>query len=300
MFKNKLKILSYNLFWKALTAHKDNTHQNMEHCLVNNINLCAHNIAIIINNCINKNFDFLSFQEITKNQWDNILFPILKLNSKIINYEIEIGEIYKNGAITLYKKKFKKIQSNFGKLPYVIKSEDRVYQYIIFSHIIYINLQLPHRDNNRSYRFKHIKPNIDYIFYKIEEDLLKMNKDINNFEFIILGDFNNDDAFYNFQLDTYKFIKPLYNFPKTCCFKNNFKLRFDNIFATFGENQAYNLKKSFIDSINNNNDNGNGNLKQDTIFTNKKEHTVNSHFKNKEHNKNWMSDHLPIISIIKY
>jgi len=259
---NQIKIISYNVFWRALEANSE-----MKHCIYNYDNICVNNIAFIINSCINNNYDFIGLQEITKNQWEKILLPKLINNKNLINYNFIFGTIIKGGVITIYNKnKFYINYEKSGNLINIHKSEHRPYQFIIFNNnLIFINIQLPHKNKLGIYNAPDIKYNIDYIFYKIQSII---NKNIKKYKIIIVGDFNNDNSFKNYKLYKYGFNMPLTNFPKTCCYNTNFNVRYDNIYSTFGYNKIYNLKKDVINKINNGN--------------------------------NWMSDHLPIISIITY
>lgn len=267
---NIIKVLSYNIFWEALMAAK-----TMKHCIINNNNKCVDNIAVIIHYCIDKDFDFIGLQEITENQYNDILKFKLETNSKLKNYNIVFTSIYDNtgkskaGIVTLYYNKYKLIYYNGGRFKNVSVKETRVYQYLIFdNNLIFINLQLPHADKYDNYDSNSIKNNITHIFNNINKYI--KNKDYNNikdYKIIIIGDFNNDESFKNFKLYKYGFIMPNTGFPITCCY-NHFNKKFDNIYSTFGINNIFNLKLKYINKININN--------------------------------NWMSDHLPIISKISY
>lgn len=259
----KLKILSYNVFWKTLEPEKE-----MKHCIVDNKNKCLNTILTIITSRIDNDYDFIGLQEITKDQFEKYLLPTLKVNEKLFNYKSIYGSIDRGGVITLYNKnKFNPKYSDSGNLDDVASGEHRPYQYIIFKEkLIFINIQLPHKSKSGSNDPKDIVTNIYQIFTSINEYLSSKKDNIENYRIIIIGDFNNDNAFTNFELHKYKFRMPSKKFPNTCCY-NKFDKKFDNIYSTFGDNKIYTLKQTSIDKIN-------------------------------KDGKNWMSDHLPIISII--
>ena len=133
-----MKILSWNLFWKAITG-------NAKYCISNGINKCLINIAIIIYNCIKAEYDFLAFQEINESQYYEYLLPILiildKDNKLLSNYTPVFGSFTNSGVITLYRNnKYEFLHTVYYKLSNVYHGESRPFQIIFFKNKSTINL----------------------------------------------------------------------------------------------------------------------------------------------------------------
>jgi len=203
---NKIKIMTYNLCWEALEGAIGNI--DMTRCIVKKENKCLANIGIIINNKLEKNYDFICLQEINEKQWKE-----LSKNLSLDNYNVIKYEIFPAGVITLYNKKYK-LKKEIGGNLIDVKLDKRPFLISIFDNISVINLHMPHIKQDIA--FKLLKTNI---------------KKLDN-NYIICGDFNNTNP--------YKYLSKLVNIKKepilikSCCDANNeiYKLSYDHIFIS--------------------------------------------------------------------
>jgi len=248
-----MKILSWNLFWKAITG-------KAKYCISNGINKCLINIAIIIYNCIKAEYDFLAFQEINKSQYYQYLLPILiildKDNNLLSNYIPVFGSFKNSGVITLYNNKYEFLHTVYYKLSNVYSGESRPFQIIFFKNkFIYINVHMPHADKeNRRWNNKNnnISNNIIEIFDKLLE-IIPINK-LKLYNIIIGGDFNTSNPYKCYNLNKFGFHNNNFN-NLTCCYLEGLGYltkSYDHVFSTFENIKINTLSKKIIKKFTNN------------------------------------------------
>lgn len=307
--KNKyLKIMTYNLCWEALEGKyskpnliKKSNGLNMEHCNIQldnkPYNICLMNMIEIINNKLNEDYDFLCFQEINLNNF-NQMKDTLNLNN--YNNIITPSKNKNVDMITLYNYKKYELLKQYPKqkiYDYDINDKSnlndnsdksaRPFQISLYKNkidktlIILINVHMPHiykydtSINNKNFNYDHI-----YTFNKIKKYMDKLidNNEIDNF--ILCGDFNFNEPFKLFNFNDILNINFINDkLIKTCCYLNNDKIlnykkyqkSYDHIFIS---NHKYN------------------NMKYDTLNENDLLKYSNT--------KHFISDHLPLFSEYYY
>lgn len=197
-----IKIMSYNVCWEALEAAIGNI--DMTRCKAGGKNKCLLNIGIIINNKLEKNYDFICLQEVNEKQWKELSKGLSLDNYSVIKHEIEPA-----GIITLYNKKHKLIKSIGGSL-IDTKLDKRPFLVSKFDNITVINLHMPHIKQEKAF------------------EILKEN--IKSYKYIICGDFNNNNPYKYLS----KFVNKEPKIIKTCCDAENktYKLSYDHIFIS--------------------------------------------------------------------
>jgi hypothetical protein len=242
-----MKILSWNLFWKAITG-------KAKYC---KINKCLNNIAIIIYNCILLQYDFLAFQEINESQYYQYLLPILTIldkdNKLLSNYTPVFGSFRSSGVITLYNNKYVFLHTVYYKLSNVYSNESRPFQIIFFKNkLIYINVHMPHADkNNRRWnnKYNNINSNIIEIFDKLLE-IISINE-LKLYRIILGGDFNTNNPYKCYNLKQFGFNNNNFN-KLTCCYLEGFGYltkSYDHVFSTFGNIKINTLSKKYIKNM---------------------------------------------------
>lgn len=219
-----LKILSYNIFWKAMTVK-----QNVCPLASTNSTICANNIVNFITKKKN-DYDFICLQEASK--------KIVKKIYKNMNHKCIYVQSGLEGMATFYDTKYildDDIPYIYGRLgsigrPFIISFYNKEF--------CVINLHPDHKHD--IYKFnKHLMNTIKYM-HKNERN--KIYQKLASYKIILAGDLNEEikDPFI-IQIKEH-FSRKLYGSNinnKTCCNlsldpHDNYKYAFDNILTSFG------------------------------------------------------------------
>lgn len=233
---NNIFAMTFNVSWESLEAINSGR-LNMKHCQIGELNICSDNISkIICQTSLYNNgnyYDFIGLQEINDsiNQWETVKYKINNYDPTFLSkYNIILTKIGKAGIITMFNKKYNllaKIEGNLNS-----NKDVRPFHILVFDqNIMYINLHMPHTNQDIS---------IDIL----NNHLLKLTKSFPNlnlskYNFIIGGDFNNNDPLIlqnikKLQKIFGKKILPEKNKLITCCSpKKNIKHNksYDHIFS---------------------------------------------------------------------
>lgn len=245
-----LRILSYNVFWKAMTNYKNKYPNSLV------------NIIKFIKN--NQPFDIMAFQEASNihkniNKITNLKYFYIKYQhtkspylNKISNSDLVI--IYNHKKLLTPLNIYYGFNYDLNRENKISYSNDRPIIILEFKNIFIITLHLGHLNN------KYSKYNIDntliyeakikddgFIYsYKKETEQSITKLLLNNFhkDLIILGDFNNEDpkTFLTSNILKYRItnIKP----KKTCCGTETLTKSYDHILSTLDGTKYEKINKN--------------------------------------------------------